>query len=93
MLNALRQQIYINPLITIIPGLFIFVTALSVNIISDGLKDAMEANPRQGCRGWRPARWPGRSQDAAYPGKAHREGTRRCSDRVAASRYVSATSG
>ena len=32
------------PLITIIPGLFIFVTALSVNIISDGLKDAMEAN-------------------------------------------------
>ena len=44
MLNALRQQIYINPLITIIPGLFIFVTALSVNIISDGLKDAMEAN-------------------------------------------------
>ena len=27
MLNALRQQIYINPLITIIPGLFIFVTA------------------------------------------------------------------
>ena len=44
MLNALRQQIYINPLITIIPGLFIFVTALSVNIISDGLKEAMEAN-------------------------------------------------
>lgn len=43
MLNALRQQIYINPLLTIIPGLFIFVTALSVNIISDGLKDALEA--------------------------------------------------
>lgn len=43
MLNALRQQIYINPLLTIIPGLFIFITALSVNIISDGLKDALEA--------------------------------------------------
>ena len=42
--RLLRQQIYINPLITIIPGLFIFVTALSVNIISDGLKEAMEAN-------------------------------------------------
>ena len=43
MLNALRQQIFINPLLTIVPGLFIFVTALSVNIISDGLKDALEA--------------------------------------------------
>lgn len=43
MLNAMRQQIYINPLLTIIPGLFILVTALSVNIISDGLKDALEA--------------------------------------------------
>ena len=44
MLNALRQQIYIYPVLTVIPGLFIFITALSVNIISDGLKDAMEAN-------------------------------------------------
>ena len=44
MLNALHQQIYIYPVLTVIPGLFIFITALSVNIISDGLKDAMETN-------------------------------------------------
>lgn len=43
MLNALRQQIFINPVLTIVPGLFIFATALSVNIISDALKDALEA--------------------------------------------------
>ena len=43
MLNALRQQIFIKPLLTIVPGLFIFVTALSVNILSDALKDALEA--------------------------------------------------
>lgn len=43
MLNALRQQIFINPMVTIIPGLFIFLTALSVNIISDALKEAFEA--------------------------------------------------
>ncbi|NCB62013.1 MAG: ABC transporter permease [Clostridia bacterium] len=43
MLNALRQQIFINPVLTIVPGLFILATALSVNIISDGLKDALEA--------------------------------------------------
>ncbi|CAI9394717.1 ABC transporter permease [Niallia sp. JL1B1071] len=42
MLNNLKQQIFINPLLTIIPGLFIFITALAINLVSDGLRDALE---------------------------------------------------
>lgn len=40
MLNSLKQQIFIQPTITIVPGIFIFLTALSVNIMADGFKDA-----------------------------------------------------
>jgi peptide/nickel transport system permease protein len=42
MLNNLKQQIFINPLVTIIPGAFIFASALTINLVADGLRDALE---------------------------------------------------
>ncbi|TDF92513.1 ABC transporter permease [Paenibacillus piri] len=43
MLNNLKQQIFINPMVTVIPGFFIFLSALTINLVSDGLRDALEA--------------------------------------------------
>jgi peptide/nickel transport system permease protein len=43
MLNNLKQQIFINPIVTVIPGFFIFVSALTINLVADGLRDALEA--------------------------------------------------
>ena len=43
MLNSLRQQIFITPMVTIVPGLFIFFSALTVNMMADGLKSAFNA--------------------------------------------------
>ncbi|WP_144639339.1 ABC transporter permease [Bordetella genomosp. 13] len=42
MLNTLRSAIYSQPLITLLPGLCIFVTSLCFNMLSDGLRGAME---------------------------------------------------
>ena len=42
MLNALRGAIYSQPLIAALPGLFIFSVSLSFNLLSDGLRSAME---------------------------------------------------
>ncbi|PKG24353.1 ABC transporter permease [Niallia nealsonii] len=42
MLNNLKQQIFINPILAVIPGLFIFITALAINLVADGLRDALE---------------------------------------------------
>jgi len=42
MLNNLKQQIFIDPVVAIIPGVFIFLTALTINLVSDGLRDALE---------------------------------------------------
>ncbi|NHN31742.1 ABC transporter permease [Paenibacillus agricola] len=42
MLNSLKQQIFIDPIVTVIPGAFIFLTALTVNLSADGLRDAWE---------------------------------------------------
>ena len=38
MLNALRQAIYVNPLLAALPGVMIFVTSLCFNLLSDGLR-------------------------------------------------------
>lgn len=43
MLNNLKQQIFIDPIVTIIPGVFIFISALTINLVADGLRDALEA--------------------------------------------------
>lgn len=42
MLNNLKEQIFINPLVTVIPGLFIFISALTINLVADGFRDALE---------------------------------------------------
>jgi peptide/nickel transport system permease protein len=42
MLNTLRTAIYTQPLVATLPGLCIFVTSLCFNIMSDGLRAAMD---------------------------------------------------
>jgi peptide/nickel transport system permease protein len=42
MLNALRQAIYVDPLLAALPGVMIFATSMCFNLISDGLRAAMD---------------------------------------------------
>ncbi len=42
MLNELRQAIYVNPYVAALPGVMIFMTSLSFNLLSDGLRSAMD---------------------------------------------------
>ncbi len=42
MLNTLRQSIYLAPLISLLPGCMIFVVSMCFNLISDGLRSAMD---------------------------------------------------
>ena len=42
MLSTLRQAIYINPMLCALPGIMIFVTSLCFNLMSDGLRSAMD---------------------------------------------------
>ncbi len=42
MLSALRQAIYVDPVLCALPGVAIFVTSLSFNMVSDGLRQAMD---------------------------------------------------
>ena len=42
MLNTLRTAIYIQPWLAALPGLFIFATSIAFNLLSDGLRAAME---------------------------------------------------
>ena len=42
MLNTLRQSIYVNPYVAALPGVMIFLTSLSFNMMSDGLRSAMD---------------------------------------------------
>jgi peptide/nickel transport system permease protein len=42
MLSTLRQAIYVQPLVCALPGAAIFVTSLSFNLVSDGLRHAMD---------------------------------------------------
>jgi peptide/nickel transport system permease protein len=42
MLNTLRTAIYSQPLVAALPGLMIFLTSISFNLFSDGLRTAME---------------------------------------------------
>lgn len=41
MLNTLRSAIYINPWLSALPGVMIFITSLCLNLLSDGLRSAM----------------------------------------------------
>lgn len=42
MLNRLREAIYISPLVTLLPGVMIFISSMCFNLISDGLRSAMD---------------------------------------------------
>jgi peptide/nickel transport system permease protein len=42
MLNTLRQSIYVNTWVPVLPGVMIFVTSMAFNLLSDGLRDAMD---------------------------------------------------
>jgi peptide/nickel transport system permease protein len=42
MLNTLRTAIYTQPWVAALPGLMIFITSISFNLLSDGLRSAMD---------------------------------------------------
>jgi peptide/nickel transport system permease protein len=42
MLNTLRQSIYINPVVCALPGVAILITSICFNLVSDGLRTAMD---------------------------------------------------
>ncbi|EWY36674.1 ABC transporter permease [Skermanella stibiiresistens SB22] len=42
MLNTLRQSIYVNPWVCALPGVMIFITSICFNLMSDGLRSAMD---------------------------------------------------
>jgi peptide/nickel transport system permease protein len=42
MLNTLRSAIYTQPLLTMLPGFCIFATSMCFNLVSDGLRSAMD---------------------------------------------------
>ena len=42
MLNTLRSAIYSQPVISALPGVMIFIVSLSFNLLSDGLRSAMD---------------------------------------------------
>ena len=41
-LNTLRQAIYVNPVLAALPGVMIFITSICFNLMSDGLRAAMD---------------------------------------------------
>jgi len=42
MLNTLRQSVYVAPLNAVLPGVMIFITSMCFNLLSDGLRSAMD---------------------------------------------------
>ena len=42
MLSTLRQSIYVNPRICAMPGVAIFITSICFNLVSDGIRAAMD---------------------------------------------------
>ena len=42
MLSTLRTALYVNPLVAVLPGVMIFLVSLSFNLLSDGLRAAMD---------------------------------------------------
>ncbi|MBE0490105.1 MAG: ABC transporter permease [Halomonas sp.] len=42
MLNTMRDAIYVNPWVTVLPGAMIFTVSICFNMLSDGLRTAMD---------------------------------------------------
>ena len=47
MLNSLRQAIYVQPWLAALPGVMIFITSLCFNLVSDGLRSALDVRLAQ----------------------------------------------
>jgi len=45
MLNTLRQSIFIAPVNAVTPGVMILITSVCFNLLSDGLRTAMDVKP------------------------------------------------
>jgi ABC-type multidrug transport system fused ATPase/permease subunit len=53
MLNTLRTAIYTQPMLCALPGVMIFITSISFNLLTDGLRSAMDIKMAMR-RHWRP---------------------------------------
>ena len=42
MLATLRTTIWANPYVAVLPGLMIFITSMCFNLLSDGMRNAMD---------------------------------------------------
>jgi peptide/nickel transport system permease protein len=42
MLSTLRESIYVQPLVSAVPGIAILITSIAFNLVSDGLRQAMD---------------------------------------------------
>jgi peptide/nickel transport system permease protein len=42
MLSTLRQSIYVQPIVAAVPGVAILITSIAFNLVSDGLRQAMD---------------------------------------------------
>jgi peptide/nickel transport system permease protein len=42
MLNTLRTAIYVQPWVAALPGVMIFATSISFNLLADALRSAMD---------------------------------------------------
>jgi peptide/nickel transport system permease protein len=42
MLSTLRESIYVQPLVSAVPGIAILITSITFNLVSDGLRQAMD---------------------------------------------------
>jgi peptide/nickel transport system permease protein len=42
MLSTLRESIYVQPLVSAVPGIAILITSIAFNLVSDGLREAMD---------------------------------------------------
>ncbi len=43
MLNSMRGALYVEPLVAMIPGIFIFLASVAFNMASDALREAMDS--------------------------------------------------
>jgi peptide/nickel transport system permease protein len=48
MLNSLRQSIYVQPYVSALPGVMIFVTSMCFNLVADGFRSAMDVRLSNG---------------------------------------------
>jgi peptide/nickel transport system permease protein len=45
MLSTLRQSLFVAPVNALLPGVMIMITSVSFNLLSDGLRTALDVKP------------------------------------------------